>query len=54
MKNFLLLAAIGMFGFASCKSSTCPAYATKPSQATEKTVLVKANPEMPAAHNING
>lgn len=53
MKNFLLLAAIGMLGFASCKSSTCPAYATKPNRATEQNLMVKAAPETPTK-KING
>ncbi|WP_156180551.1 hypothetical protein [Rufibacter radiotolerans] len=54
MKNLFLFAAICSLGFASCKSSTCPAYAQKSDQSGEHKVLVKAVAKAPAARSVNG
>ncbi|MFC6999072.1 hypothetical protein [Rufibacter roseus] len=54
MKNLLLVAAIGMLSLASCRSSTCPAYAQKTDRAENQNVMVKANPEVQATSRVNG
>jgi hypothetical protein len=54
MKNLFLIAAICTLGFASCKSSTCPAYAQKSVQPGEQKVLVKAVAKAPATSSVNG
>ncbi|WP_157600474.1 hypothetical protein [Rufibacter sp. DG15C] len=53
MKKLFLLAAFGMFAFASCKS-TCPAYAVKSDRAADQKVLVKSNHQKAASTQING
>jgi hypothetical protein len=54
MKKLFLLAAFGMFAFASCKSSTCPAYSQKSGRAADQKVLVKSNHQEAASTQING
>ncbi|WP_192821450.1 hypothetical protein [Rufibacter sp. LB8] len=54
MKKLLLVAALGMFGFASCKSTSCPAYAQKTDRAADQKVMVKATSDAKATRSING
>ncbi|WP_205501966.1 hypothetical protein [Rufibacter psychrotolerans] len=54
MKNLFLLASICTLGFASCKSSTCPAYTQKSDRSVEQKVMVKAVTEASAVNKVNG
>ncbi|MFA1773658.1 hypothetical protein ACD591_20325 [Rufibacter glacialis] len=54
MKNLFLLASICVLGFASCKSSTCPAYSQKSDRSVEQKAMVKAVAKAPVTSKVNG
>lgn len=53
MKYLFLVAAVTVMGFASCKSTTCPAYSQKPASADDQKVMVKTTP-VAATSGVNG